>query len=131
MFAGGHGLRDNQRLMARPNPLFLIGEFIVMLLGGFLVLLSLSRTVAVPSKLVMIILGVIVVYWALRAWMRKEAAAARLQTHVRAGSLAILGLIMITIAMVPLSFANLLVTLAGIVLVIRGLIAALLAFRGA
>lgn len=129
-FAGSRVLRDNQRPMAaRPNVLFLIGEFIVMLLGGFLILLSLSRTVSVPSKLVMIILGVIVVYWALRAWMRKEPAAARLQTHVRAGSLAILGLIMITIALAPLSFANLLVTLAGCVLVVRGFIAALLAFR--
>lgn len=128
-FAGGRELGDNQRPMARPNPLFLIGEFIVMLLGGFLILLSLSRTVAVPSKLVMIILGVIVVYWALRSWMRKEPAAARLQTHVRAVSLAILGLIMITIAFTPLRFANLLVTLAGCVLVVRGLISALLALR--
>jgi hypothetical protein len=118
-------------MAARPNALFLISEFIVMLLGGFLILLSLSRTVSVPSKLVMVILGVIVVYWALRAWMRKESAAARLQTHVRAGSLAILGLIMITIALVPLGFANLLVTLAGCVLVVRGLIAALLSFRRA
>ncbi|HKQ87838.1 MAG TPA: hypothetical protein VJS43_13825 [Candidatus Acidoferrales bacterium] len=130
MFASSGLLRDNQRPMAaRPNVLFLISEFIVMLLGGFLILLSVSRTVAVPSKLVMIILGAIVVYWALRAWMRKEPAAERLQTHVRAGSLAILGLIMVTIALVPLSFANLLVTLAGCVLVVRGLIAALLAFR--
>ena len=130
MFASGGLLRDNQRPMAaRPNFLFLISEFIVMLLGGFLILLSLSRTVGVPSKLVMIILGVVVVYWALRAWMRKEPAAVRLQTHVRAGSLAILGLIMITIALAPLRLANLLVTLAGCVLVVRGLIAALLAFR--
>ncbi len=115
----------------RPNVLLLIGEFIVMLLGAFLILLSLSRTVSVPSKLVMIILGVIVVYWALRAWMRKEPAAARLHTHVRAGSLAILGLIMITIAFSPLRFANLLVTLAGCVLVVRGVIASMLAFRRA
>lgn len=110
----------------RPNFLLVVSEFIVMLLGGFLILLSVSRTIGVPSKPVMIILGAIVVYWALRSWMRKEPAAARLQTHVRAGSLAILGLLMITIALVPLSFANMLVTLAGCVLVVRGIVAALL-----
>ena len=115
-------------MAARRNFLFVIGEFVVMLLGGFLIWLSLSRPVGIPSRLVMIILGAVVVYWALRAWMRKEAASARLQTHVRAGSLAILGLIMITIALVPLSFASLLVTLAGCVLVVRGLAAVLLAF---
>jgi len=109
--------------------MLVLSEFIVMLLGGFLILLSVSRTIGVPSKPVMIILGVIVVYWALRSWMRKEPASARLQTHVRAGSLAILGLIMITIALVSLSFANMLVTLAGCVLVVRGIIAALLTLR--
>jgi hypothetical protein len=118
-------------MAARPNFLLVVSEFIVMLLGGFLILLSVSRTIGVPSKPVMIILGAVVVYWALRSWMRKEPAAARLQTHVRAGSLAILGLIMITIALVPLSFANMLVTLAGGVLVVRGIIAALLMLRRA
>jgi hypothetical protein len=116
-------------MAGRPNFLLVVSEFIVMLLGGFLILLSLSRTVGVPSKPVMIILGAIVVYWALRSWMRKEPAAARLQTHVRAGSLSILGLIMITIALVPLSFANMLVTLAGCVLIVRGVIASLLVLR--
>lgn len=116
-------------MAARPNLLPLLSEFIVLLLGGFLILLSLSRTIAMPSKPLMIILGAIVVYWALRAWMRKEPAAARLQTHVRAGSLAILGLVMITIALVPLSFGNMLVTLAGCVLVVRGLLAVLLSLR--
>ena len=118
-------------MAARPNLLLLVTEFIVILLGGLLILLSLSRTIGVPSKPLMIILGVIVVYWALRAWMRKEPAAARLQTYVRAGSLTILGLIMITVAVVPLSFANLLVTLAGCVLVARGLLGALLSLRRA
>jgi len=114
----------------RPNFLFVMSEFIVMLLGGLLILLSILRTIGVPSRPVVIILGVIVVYWALRAWMRKEPMSARLQTDVRAGSLAILGLLMITIALAPLSFANLLVRLAGCVLLARGLIAMMLALRG-
>ncbi len=111
----------------RPNFLFVISEFIVMLLGALLILLSILRTIGVPSRPFVIILGVLVVYWALRAWMRKEPMSLRLQTHVRAGSLAILGLLMITTALVPLSFANLLVRLAGCVLVARGLTAMLLA----
>lgn len=104
----------------------------VLLLGAFLILLSATRTVGLPSSpLVMVILGVVLVYWALRAWMRKERPSARLQTHIRAGSLLIVGLLMITIPLVPLSFANLLVTLAGAVLVVRGLVAGLLSLRKA
>jgi hypothetical protein len=114
----------------RPNLFLVLSEITVLLLGGFLILLSLTRTVGVPSSpAVMIILGAILVYWALRAWMKKEPLAARLQTHIRAGSLAIVGLLMITIPLVPLSFVNLLVMLAGAVLVLRGLAAGLLSLR--
>jgi hypothetical protein len=119
-------------MAARPNLFLVASEITVLLLGAFLILLSLSRTVGIPSSpAVMIILGMVLVYWALRAWMRREAAAGRLQTHIRAGSLAIVGLLMITIPLAPLEFANLLVMLAGIVLVLRGLLAGLLSLRRA
>lgn len=125
-------LRDNLALMpGRPNLLSVMTEFIVLLLGAILVLLALMRTVGVPSKTIMLILGAIFVYWALRAWMKKEPAAARLQTHIRAGSMAIVGLLMIAMPLVPLSLANPLVILAGIVLIVRGLLVSLLSLRRA
>jgi hypothetical protein len=125
-------LRDNLALMpARPNLLSVMTEFIVLLLGAILVLLALMRTVGVPSKTIMLILGAILVYWALRAWMKKESASARLQTHIRAGSMAIVGLLMITMPLAPLSLANLLVITAGITLIVRGLLVSLLSLRRA
>jgi hypothetical protein len=119
-------------MAARPNLFMISSEITVMLLGGFLILLSLTRTVGVPATpAVMIILGIVLIYWALRAWMRKEPASARLQTHIRAGSLAIVGLLLITMPLVPLRYGNLIVTLAGVVLVVRGLFLGLLSFRRA
>lgn len=125
-------LRDNLGLMpVRPNLLSVMTEFIVLLLGAILVLLALMRTVGVPSKTIMLILGAILVYWALRAWMKKEPAAARLQTHIRAGSMAVVGLLMITMPLVSPGLANSLVILAGITLIVRGLLVALLSLRRA
>lgn len=115
----------------RPNLLSVMTEFIVLLLGAILVLLSLTRSVGVPSKTIMLILGAVLVYWALRAWMKKEPAAARLQTHIRAGSMTIVGLLMIAMPLVPLALANLLVVLAGIALIVRGLLVAALSLRRA
>ena len=126
-------LRDNRGPMAapRPNPLLLISEMTVLLLGALLVMLALTRTMGVPSTAVMVIIGAILVYWALRAWMHKEPASARLQTHIRAGSLALVGLLIMTMPLVPLKYANPIVVFAGAVLIARGLAAALLSFRGA
>jgi hypothetical protein len=119
-------------MTARPNLFLISSEITVMLLGGFLILLSLTRTVGIPATpAVMILLGILLVYWALRAWMRKEPASARLLTHIRAGSLAMVGLLLITMPLVPRGYANLIVTLAGTVLVVRGLLSGLLGLRRA
>ena len=114
----------------RANPFLIASELTVLLLGCLLILLALSRTVGVPGiPSVTIILGVVLVYWALRAWMRREPAEARLQTHIRAGSLTLVGLLMIAMPLAPLRYANLLVLTAGVVLVLRGLAAASLSLR--
>jgi len=119
-------------MTARPNLFLISSEITVMLLGGFLIVLSLTRTVGIPATpAVMILLGILLVYWALRAWMRKEPASARLLTHIRAGSLAMVGLLLITMPLVPRGYANLIVTLAGTVLVVRGLLSGLLGLRRA
>ena len=114
-----------------PNILLIFSEFVVLMLGGLLVMFSLTRTIGVPSLPVMAIFGAVLIYWALRSWMRKEPASARLQTHIRAGSLAIVGLLIITMPLAPLSFANLLMTLAGVALIVRGFLIAMLSLRRA
>src|SRR5215831_12174287 len=130
-FAIAKPVGDNLPAMpSRSNLLLLLSEMTVLLLGSVLILLALTKTLGIPaSPAAMIILGAVLIYWALRAWMRREPAAARLQTHVRAGSLAIVGLLVIMIPLFPLHDVNLLVTVAGAVLIVRGLIAGLLSLR--
>jgi hypothetical protein len=119
-------------MAARPNFFLVLSEMTVLLLGGLLIVLALTRTVGIPSShAVLFILGGVLVYWALRAWMKKEPASARLQTHIRAGSIALVGVLMIAMPLLPLEDTNLLVIAAGIVLVVRGLLSGLFSLRRA
>lgn len=119
--------------MAKPLNLFrLMSEFIVLLLGALLMLLALTRTVRLPARPVaLIFLGVLFVYWGVRAWLRREPDVPRAQTHLRAGSLVLVGLLVLGIPVLPLRLANLLLGTAGAVLVMRGLAGAVLSFKKA
>lgn len=117
--------------MRNPQDLFrLLSEFIVLLLGGLMVLLALTRRVGLsvrPSAI--ILLACLLIYWAARAWMRREPPSARLLTHIRAGSLVLVGILTLGIPVLPLRYANLLLGLAGNVLVLRGLLASFLLLK--
>ena len=114
----------------RLNLFGLLSEFIVLLLGAFLIVYALSRPVGIPERpIVMEILGAAFIYWALRNWMRREPQTARTQTHIRAASLLIVGLLILSIPLMPLREASLLLGLAGAVLVLRGLTVAVLSVR--
>jgi hypothetical protein len=116
-----------------PATLFrLLSEFIVLLLGALLILLALTRRVGLPTRpAALIFLGVLFVYWGIRAWMRREPGVVRVQTHLRAGSLVAVGLLVLGIPLLPLRHANLLLGIAGGVLVSRGILSAVLSFRKA
>jgi hypothetical protein len=104
----------------------------MLLLGGFLIVWAMSGRIGIPaSPTVLEILGAVFLYWALRNWMRKEPASARLKTHLRAGSLLIVGLLVIMIPFARLRDTSLLVGLAGAVLVLRGLVVGALSLRPA
>ena len=117
--------------MATPANLFrLLSEFILLLLGALLLLLALTRRVGLPARpAALIFLGVLFVYWGIRAWMRREQDVAQAQTHLRGGSLVLVGLFVLAIPLRPLRHANLLLGLAGGVLVLRGIASALLSFQ--
>jgi len=119
------------RPMATPANLFrLLSEFILLLLGALLLLLALTRRVGLPARpAALIFLGVLFVYWGIRAWMRREQDVARAQTHLRGGSLVVVGLFVLVIPLLPLRHANLLLGMAGGVLVLRGIASALLSFQ--
>jgi len=117
--------------MATPANLFrLLSEFILLLLGALLLLLALTRRVGLPARpAALIFLGVLFVYWGIRAWMRRERDLAPAQTHLRGGSLVVVGLLVLSIPLLPLRHANLLLGMAGGVLVLKGIASALLSFQ--
>lgn len=117
-------------MAATPNLFRLLNELIVLLLGGFLVLLAATHRLALPSHPgVMIALGLIFVFWAARAWSRPAPGEGKVLTGVRAGSLGVVGILLIAIPMLGLRRSTMLIEIAGAVLVVRGLICAGLSFR--
>jgi hypothetical protein len=101
----------------------LFNEFVVLLLGGMLLFVALTRPVGLPARpMALVLVGVLFLYMAVRAWMRREPSAVRAQTHIRAGSLVLVGLLIIGMTILPLHFANLLLANAGCVLLLRGLL---------
>jgi hypothetical protein len=115
---------------ATPNLFRLLNEFIVMLLGGILILLSATHRMALPSHPgLMIVLGFIFIFWAARAWSRSAPGEGRLATAMRAGSLGVVGILLVAIPLLELRRATMLIEVAGIVLLVRGLICAGLSFR--
>jgi hypothetical protein len=117
--------------MPSPATLFrLLSEFIVLLLGALLILLALTRSVGLPGRPVaMVILGVVLIYWGVRALARPGPEAERLQSRIRAGSLVLVGLLVLGMRILPLRHAQLLLAIAGGVLVIRGLLGGVLLAR--
>jgi hypothetical protein len=102
----------------------------MLLLGALLILLALTRRVGLPTRpSALVFLGVLFLYWGVRAWMRREPDSARVQTHIRGGSLVLVGLLVLGIPLLPLRHANVLLGTAGSVLVLRGLIGAFLSFK--
>jgi hypothetical protein len=99
----------------------LLSEFVVLLLGGLLILISLAGTVGLPPyPAALVVVGVVLIYWGIRAGMRPRQASDRWSTRIRAGSLVLVGMLVLGIRILPLRDTVLLVALAGSVLVVRG-----------
>ncbi|HUJ30606.1 MAG TPA: hypothetical protein VLY23_04955 [Candidatus Acidoferrum sp.] len=108
----------------------LLNEFIMLLLGALLLLLALTRTMALPSRpFVLTVLGAVFIFWAARAWSRPAPKASNLEAGVRAASLGIVGVLLVAIPLLSLGHAGVLLAIAGAVLVIRGILGAVLALR--
>ncbi len=69
-------------------------------------------------------LGAIFIFWGVRAATRPGIKAARAETMIRAGSLALVGILILAVPFVPARHAPQLFILAGGVLVLRGALAA-------
>jgi hypothetical protein len=113
----------------------LLTEMIFALAGGLLLWVALTGRFLFdarqPSWLVM---AVILILWGLRAWRRARLVAVRtmrLAARMGGASLVLVGLIMLSLAWMPLGRVALLLAIAGGVFVVRGLAtAAILAWNG-
>ncbi|HXX45483.1 MAG TPA: hypothetical protein VEJ38_12195 [Candidatus Acidoferrales bacterium] len=119
--------------MLKPATLFrFLNEFIVLLLGALLIVLAFSGRVGLPGRpLPLALLGVVLIYWGVRASLRPEPDAHRHQARLRAGSLVLVGMLVIAIPLLPVRYAEYLLELAGGVLVLRGILRSALLLRGA
>jgi hypothetical protein len=130
MIAPVSGLSDNgaraEHVMATPNNLFrLLSEFIMLLLGALLILLAATGRIGLPARPGGVVaLGAIFIFWGVRAATRPSAKGARVETVIRAGSLALVGILILAVPFVPARHAPQLFILAGGVLVLRGALAA-------
>jgi len=115
------------------NSFRMMTEMIFVLLGGLLVWVGLSsRFMFDPRKPAWLGLGAVLVYWGARAWVKtKRAARTAERTAARMGgaSLAIVGLMMLGLVFVEFRWVGIVLAMAGVILVLRGLVSAALSFR--
>ena len=102
----------------------LLSEAIILLLGALLILIAISRPVMLPARpSALVALGLFLVYWGIRAWLRREKDVPPWQSRMRGGSLALVGLLIAAIPRLPFHDSGLVLGVSGGVLVIRGLVA--------
>ncbi|MGH9713754.1 MAG: hypothetical protein ACRD5M_10705 [Candidatus Acidiferrales bacterium] len=119
-------------MLNAPNLFRLLNEFIVLLLGALLVLLAINRGVSLPARpSALIALGLLLIYWGVRVRFRRQPQDAITTVDIRSGSLVMVGLFVLAIPLLPLRYADILLALAGGVLVIRGILGGILALRDA
>lgn len=119
--------------MLKPATLFrFLNEFIVLLLGALMIVLALTGRIGLPGRpLALTLLGVVLIYWGIRASLRPEPEEQRQQARIRAGSLVVVGALVIAIPILPVRFAEGLLEIAGGVLVLRGILGSALLLRSA
>jgi hypothetical protein len=125
----------------------LLSEFLMLLLGGMLLLLALTGRVGRPARpAAFVFLGAVLVYWGLRAPLglersrrptgQKDSTVAtqsdpRFLQILQAVSLSVLGLAVVGISLAGVRYTAWLLALAGASLVLRGLLASLYLVRRA
>jgi len=120
--------------MLNPANLFrMITEFIFILLGGFLVWLGLSdRFMFNPRSPAWLGLGAVLIYWGARAWtktMRAARTSDRMLARVGGTSLILVGALMLGLVIIEFRWVGIALALAGGILTLRGLAAAVLSLR--
>ena len=105
-------------------------ELLLLLLGVLLIVLTFTGRYAVPrGSPTWIALGAFLICWGLRALARSGRSTSRWEHRLRGGSLALVGVLMLAIAWLPLLPVPALLGTAGSILALRGLAGIVLAVR--
>ena len=117
--------------MLTPQQLLrIIIEIIFVLLGALVVWLGLSGHILFDRRTPgWLVLSAAVLLWGLRALYKPVQWWSRAEQWTRGLSLTLLGLVMLAISRVPFLWVGRLIALAGLLLVVRGLIGSALIFR--
>ena len=120
--------------MLNPANLFrMMTEFIFILLGGFLVWLGLSsRFLFNPRSPAWMGLGAVLIYWGARAWTKTTRAALtsdRTVARIGGTSLILVGFMMLGLVVLEFRLVGIALAVAGGILALRGLAAAVLSLR--
>jgi len=111
-----------------PQMFRLVTEMIFMLAGALLLWVAVTGQYLFDARHPRwLVLAVILILWGLRTWRRARLIAvrsARVAARMGAGSLVLAGLIMLSLAWIPLGWVGLLLAVAGGVFVVRGLVSA-------
>jgi hypothetical protein len=120
--------------MLKPANLFrMMTEMIFVLLGCVLVMIGVSnRFMFNPRSPAWLGLGVVLIYWGARAWMKTTRAAQtaeRTVARVGGGSLMLVGCVMLGLVFVDFRLVGIVLAIAGAILALRGLAGAVLSLR--
>jgi hypothetical protein len=111
-----------------PPLLGLLAEMIFILVGWLLLWVALTgRYLFDPRRPSWMLLAAVLILWGAQTWRRARGTAARsvrLASRIGGGSLALVGLILLSLAWMPLGWVGVLLAAAGGVFVVRGLVAA-------
>jgi hypothetical protein len=101
----------------------LFNELVFTLLGALLMVMALSGRYAPPGRSIFwILLGVVLVYRGARTWIRTDRGQPLWASRVGAGSLALVGAMVLATAWLPFSLGTPMLAAAGAVLVLRGVV---------
>jgi len=120
-------------LLTPVNLFRMLNELIFVLLGGLLMWLGLANRIFVdPRRPAWLVLAAVLIIWGVRAWMKTSLIAVRglrAVARIRGASLALVGVLMISLVWLDFRWAGVALAVAGAILIARGLADALLALR--
>jgi hypothetical protein len=117
-------------MLTPQNFLRIIIEMIFVLLGALVVWLGLTGQIFFDHRTVpWLILSIALILWGLRALYKPGQWWSRWENWTRGLSLTLLGIVMLAISRVPFLWVGRLFAVAGLLLVMRGLIGSFLVLR--